>query len=132
MTLGSGDMLAAVRLPEGEDENEWLAVVRASSERECERCGDAPCCGARLRFSTAACSYFLQSAARGASLERFAMALMLFDCGCSRLFFVGQHVVDFFNEVSLLYGTITDFCTPSTCPTSKSMGREVELPRLRA
>lgn len=25
-TLGSGDMRAAVSLPEGEDENEWLAV----------------------------------------------------------------------------------------------------------
>jgi len=24
--------------------------------------------------------------------------------------------VDFFNELSLLYGTITDFCTKETCP----------------
>ncbi len=24
--------------------------------------------------------------------------------------------MDFFNEISLLYGTITEFCTPSTCP----------------
>lgn len=23
--------------------------------------------------------------------------------------------VDFFNEISLLYGTITEFCTPATC-----------------
>jgi len=27
------------------------------------------------------------------------------------------NTVDFFNEISLLYGTITEFCTPSTCPT---------------
>lgn len=26
------------------------------------------------------------------------------------------HTVDFFNEVSLLYGTISDFCTPDSCP----------------
>ncbi len=24
--------------------------------------------------------------------------------------------VDFFNEISLLYGTITEFCTTITCP----------------
>jgi len=24
--------------------------------------------------------------------------------------------VDFFNEISLLYGTITEFCTPQSCP----------------
>ena len=26
------------------------------------------------------------------------------------------NTVDFFNEISLLYGTITEFCLPSTCP----------------
>jgi MOB kinase activator 1 len=25
------------------------------------------------------------------------------------------NTVDFFNEISLLYGTITEFCTPSSC-----------------
>lgn len=25
--------------------------------------------------------------------------------------------VDFYNEISLLYGTISEFCTPETCPT---------------
>jgi len=51
-TLGSGNMRAAVVLPQGEDLNEWLAV----------------------------------------------------------------NTVDFFNEISLLYGTITDFCTKESCP----------------
>lgn len=46
-------MRSAVLLPEGEDENEWIAV----------------------------------------------------------------HVVDFYNEVSLLYGTVSDFCTSESCPT---------------
>lgn len=52
-TLGSGSALAqAVKLPEGEDLNEWLAV----------------------------------------------------------------HVVDFYNQINMLYGSITEFCSPKTCP----------------
>jgi len=51
-TLGAGNMREAVRLPKGEDFNEWLAV----------------------------------------------------------------NVVDFFNEISLLYGIITEYCTDKTCP----------------
>jgi len=30
---------------------------------------------------------------------------------------VAVHVVDFFNRINLLYGTIADFCTEQTCPT---------------
>ncbi|KAL6547717.1 MOB kinase activator 1A [Orobanche hederae] len=52
-TLGSGNLREAVRLPPGEDINEWLAV----------------------------------------------------------------NTVDFFNQVNLLYGTLTEFCTPENCPT---------------
>uniref|UniRef100_A0A2P2KHZ7 MOB kinase activator-like 1A n=1 Tax=Rhizophora mucronata TaxID=61149 RepID=A0A2P2KHZ7_RHIMU len=52
-TLGSGNLREAVRLPPGEDVNEWLAV----------------------------------------------------------------NTVDFFNQVNLLYGTLTEFCTPENCPT---------------
>lgn len=51
-TLGSGNLKTAVKLPEGEDINEWLAV----------------------------------------------------------------NVVDFFNQINLLYGTVTEFCTPLECP----------------
>lgn len=29
---------------------------------------------------------------------------------------VAVHVVDFFNEISLLFGTISEFCTAKTCP----------------
>eukprot|EP00727_Mastigamoeba_balamuthi_P009022 m51a1_g4742 putative mps1 binder-like protein (249) ;mRNA; r:376178-377390 len=50
-TLGSGNLKAAVTLPEGEDLNEWLAV----------------------------------------------------------------NTVDFFNQINMLYGTITEFCTKQTC-----------------
>ncbi|PRP75092.1 hypothetical protein PROFUN_03928 [Planoprotostelium fungivorum] len=51
-TLGSGDLRGAVKLPPGEDINEWLAV----------------------------------------------------------------NVIDFFNQINLLYGSIAEFCTPTTCP----------------
>jgi MOB kinase activator 1 len=51
-TLGSGNLRLAVKLPEGEDVNEWVAV----------------------------------------------------------------NTVDFFNQINMLYGTITEFCSESTCP----------------
>ncbi|CCE62805.1 hypothetical protein TPHA_0D01650 [Tetrapisispora phaffii CBS 4417] len=53
MTLGSKGVLnQAVKLPKGENENEWLAV----------------------------------------------------------------HCVDFYNQINMLYGTITEFCSPQSCP----------------
>jgi len=51
-TIGSGDVKTAVKLPEGEDLNEWLAM----------------------------------------------------------------NCVEFYNEISLLYGTVIDFCTDESCP----------------
>jgi MOB kinase activator 1 len=48
MTLGSGNMLLAVELPNGEDLNEWLAV----------------------------------------------------------------NTIEFYNEISIIYGTLIEFCTP--------------------
>jgi MOB kinase activator 1 len=51
-TLGAGNMREAVKLPKGEDQNEWLAT----------------------------------------------------------------NTVDFFNEISLLYGIITEYCTKESCP----------------
>jgi MOB kinase activator 1 len=51
-TLGSGSLREAVKLPEGEDLDEWIAV----------------------------------------------------------------HVVDFYTHVNMLYGNITEFCSPQTCP----------------
>lgn len=29
---------------------------------------------------------------------------------------IGVHVIDFFNEISLLFGTISEFCTDQSCP----------------
>lgn len=63
-TLGSGNIREAVRLPEGEDVNEWIAV------------------NSRNFFEL--CIIFL--------------------------------VVDFFNQISMLYGTISESCTETKCP----------------
>ncbi|KAL9618536.1 MAG: hypothetical protein Q9160_006792 [Pyrenula sp. 1 TL-2023] len=55
-TLGSGSLRKAVKLPEGEDLNEWLAV----------------------------------------------------------------NIVDFYNQINLIYGSITEFCSPQSCPEMKA------------
>ncbi|KAF8420103.1 maintenance of ploidy protein mob1 [Tirmania nivea] len=55
-TLGAGSLRQAVKLPEGEDLCEWIAV----------------------------------------------------------------NVVDFYNQINLLYGSITEFCSPVTCPEMKA------------
>lgn len=55
-TLGGGSLRKIVRLPDGEDENEWFAV----------------------------------------------------------------NMVDFYNQINLLYGAITEFCSPQSCPEMKA------------
>lgn len=29
---------------------------------------------------------------------------------------IAVHIVDFYNQINMLYGTITEFCSPKTCP----------------
>lgn len=29
---------------------------------------------------------------------------------------VAVHVVDFFNRINLIYGTVSEYCTEATCP----------------
>lgn len=55
-TLGSGNLRDAVKLPDGEDLNEWVAV----------------------------------------------------------------NTVDFFNQINMLYGTLTEYCTDKTCPIMRA------------
>lgn len=74
VTLGSANLRLAVKLPEGEDLNEWLAV--------------------------------------NSSLSSFN----LFSFSRKSQFFLFKKAVDFFNQINMLYGTITEFCTPSQCP----------------
>jgi len=79
-TLGSGNLREAVRLPPGEDINEWLAV----------NSNILPFC---VQFS-----------------PNLVIPLKLTCLFCFA-------AVDFFNQVNLLYGTLTEFCTPESCPT---------------
>ncbi|KAF6148677.1 hypothetical protein GIB67_042636 [Kingdonia uniflora] len=72
-TLGSGNLREAVRLPPGEDPNEWLAVNILS---------------VKAKLNQVYCALFFYFPA-----------------------------VDFFNQVNLLYGTLTEFCTSENCPT---------------
>jgi hypothetical protein len=39
--------------------------------------------------------------------------------------------VDFFNQVNLLFGTLTEFCTPENCPTMSAGPKYVLLGFLR-
>lgn len=33
---------------------------------------------------------------------------------------IGRTVVDFYNQINLLYGAITEFCSPQSCPEMKA------------
>lgn len=79
-TLGSGSLRKAVKLPEGEDVNEWFAVngmFRAWNDR---------------------------------SKTPWAGTLTV----------LVRAVVDFYNQINLLYGSITEFCSPQSCPEMKA------------
>jgi MOB kinase activator 1 len=83
-TLGSGNLRDAVRLPPGEDLNEWLAVN-----------------------SKPHTAYSL--------LENVKLFFLLCTNELINAFLF--KAVDFFNQVNILYGTLMEFCTPTTCPT---------------
>lgn len=72
-----------MKLPEGEDLNEWLAVNGAYSA-------------------------YMPLTVDGALFFFFPN-----DDGFAT-------VVDFYNQVNLLYGSITEFCSPVTCPEMKA------------
>lgn len=83
-TLGSGNLKEAVRLPPGEDINEWLAV------------------NSMYIYFSWTYKYFFS---------------MYFTNKKLMAMFYEIVAVDFFNQVNLLYGTLAEFCTPTTCPT---------------
>lgn len=73
-TLGGGSLRKIVKLPEGEDENEWLAVNSKYPHP--------------------------------ATVHIRVLTKLL--------------VVDFYNHINLLYGSITEFCSPQSCPEMKA------------
>lgn len=38
-------------------------------------------------------------------------------------------VVDFYNQINLLYGAITEFCSPQSCPEMKATDEYARLQR---
>jgi MOB kinase activator 1 len=70
-----------VKLPEGEDENEWLAV--------------------------------------NSELPR--------DLWSGNELTHEYLVVDFYNHINLLYGSITEFCSPQSCPEMKATDECVDI-----
>ena len=81
-TLGSGSLRKAVKLPEGEDLNEWLAVNGMK--------------------------YWIRYVEVS---SRDGVTLNILSCAT---------VVDFYNQINLLYGSITEFCSPQSCPEMKA------------
>ncbi|OEL30097.1 MOB kinase activator-like 1A [Dichanthelium oligosanthes] len=86
-TLGSGNLREAVRLPIGEDLNEWLAVNS---------------------------KFFLSLTL---VLNLLCLELLQIPSYLSfQKKIPSYHTVDFFNNVNMLYSTLMEFCTPATCP----------------
>lgn len=46
--------------------------------------------------------------------------LPLYPMGCRGEADKPPPVVDFYNQINLLYGSITEFCSPQTCPEMKA------------
>jgi hypothetical protein len=44
-----------------------------------------------------------------------ALIFLLVNMGCLLKSFLST-AVDFFNQINMLYGTVTEFCTPQECP----------------
>lgn len=86
-TLGGGSLRKIVKLPEGEDENEWFAV---NSKPSLALDSSYPRCTLPTRCDNSLNADF-----------------------CSL-------VVDFYNQINLLYGAITEFCSPQSCPEMKA------------
>lgn len=40
--------------------------------------------------------------------------------GQDNILMVNSLVVDFYNQINLLYGSITEFCSPQSCPEMKA------------
>jgi len=102
-TLGSGNLREAVKLPPGEDLNEWLAVNSNYFSLS----------NTLLRAVYSTWSFL------SPFIFEFPPLCIHRILKCSNLTFFYAYItaVDFFNQVNLLYGTLTEFCTPENCRT---------------
>lgn len=105
-TLGSGNLREAVIFPPGEDPNEWLVVNSLYTTHIILELGFTVVIDVRsllLTFFSVEFVWFLS----------FLFLLVIWIGSLTLLF----AAVDFFNQVNLLYGTLTEFCTAENCPT---------------
>ena len=109
-TLGSGSLKKAVLLPEGEDINEWLAVNGMFSQ-------------AVLKLTL---NIFFSDIPSEPHDQTEKFVTSAYNCR-TRLIF--ELVVDFYNQINLLYGSITEFCSPQSCPEMKATDEYAESPR---
>ncbi|XP_014793818.1 PREDICTED: MOB kinase activator 1B [Calidris pugnax] len=108
-TLGSGNLRMAVMLPEGEDLNEWVAVNSNGSR-------SSKTFKPKKNIPEGSHQYeLLKHAEATLGSGNLRMAVMLPE-GEDLNEWVAVNTVDFFNQINMLYGTITDFCTEESCP----------------
>ncbi|QCE13568.1 maintenance of ploidy protein MOB1 [Vigna unguiculata] len=136
-TLGSGNLREAVKLPPGEDINEWLAVntvdffnqvnilfgtlTEFCTANNCPTMSAGPKNQKTFRPKKSA-----PSGSKGAQLQKHIDATL----GSGNLReavklppgedineWLAVNTVDFFNQVNILFGTLTEFCTANNCPT---------------
>ncbi|WMV56889.1 hypothetical protein MTR67_050274, partial [Solanum verrucosum] len=110
-TLGSGNLREAVRLPPGEDINEWLAVNSTSP----------------LSLFPLVYAYIMMGIHWHVNITSISAADMIgIMCSYDDAYYVTLclkpmlhmlHSVCLLVAVNLLYGTLTEFCTPENCPT---------------
>jgi len=84
-TLGGGQLKQTVELPDGEDENEWIAV---NSTRSCSR---FPRFALLLAWDVRQFAYFIYCV------------------------FLCVTAVHFYNAANMIYGTCAEYCTEDTC-----------------
>ena len=94
-TLGSGNLRQAVALPSGEDLDEWVGKSRQKKS-----------------------SFFFFVEEILADLYCLFHVVVTLQNGTNLLgyFCTAVNTVDFFNQINMLYGTISEFCTDQTCP----------------
>jgi hypothetical protein len=107
-TLGQGDILAAVRLPPGEDLKEWLAV---NTVRRRGGAGGFAAFGPWQHALRSLCPRCRPTPLRPAQppLRRTHPST--------------APQVDFYNAVSVLYSTLVEFCTDRSCEVMSAGGK---------
>lgn len=110
-TLGSGNLRNAVALPDGEDPNEWVAVnseyTRDNYPKDTTKKAlhtiVVIVVGLELHVK-----YYLEC-------EQSSRLFSLFTFYTQLITTTTFPAVDFFNQINMLYGTITEFCTEESC-----------------